>query len=52
VAYSPSSPCWVPVGTALLSRNTSRADIGQMMGVQQSFGSVARLTGPVCAGAI
>jgi MFS family permease len=26
--------------------------MGQMMGVQQSFGSVARLIGPVCAGAI
>jgi MFS family permease len=41
-----------PATTALLSRNTSRAEMGQMMGVQQSFGSVARLIGPVCAGAI
>ncbi|HEV7786721.1 MAG TPA: MFS transporter [Thermoanaerobaculia bacterium] len=41
-----------PATTALLSHNTSRAEMGQMMGVQQSFGSVARLIGPVCAGAI
>ncbi|MFY9820703.1 MAG: MFS transporter [Thermoanaerobaculia bacterium] len=41
-----------PATTALLSHNTSRAEMGQMMGVQQSFGSVARLIGPVVAGAI
>jgi MFS family permease len=51
---------FVPVGTALLfpattalvSRRTLRSETGQTMGVQQSFGSVARLIGPVCAGAI
>jgi MFS family permease len=49
---------FVPVGTALLfpattalvSRRSVRAETGQTMGVQQSFGSVARLLGPVCAG--
>jgi MFS family permease len=49
---------FVPVGTALLfpattalvSRRSSRAETGQTMGVQQSFGSVARLVGPICAG--
>lgn len=51
---------FVPVGTALLfpattalvSRRSARAEVGQTMGVQQSFGSLARLIGPVCAGAI
>ncbi|MFL6196068.1 MAG: MFS transporter [Thermoanaerobaculia bacterium] len=49
---------FVPVGTALLfpattalvSRRSARQDVGQTMGVQQSFGSVARLIGPVAAG--
>jgi MFS family permease len=41
-----------PATTALLSRRTARNEIGQAMGVQQSFGSMARLVGPVCAGAI
>ncbi|MEA2600914.1 MAG: hypothetical protein QOF89_1906 [Acidobacteriota bacterium] len=41
-----------PATTALLSRRTSRGEMGQAMGVQQSFGSMARLVGPVCAGAI
>ena len=41
-----------PATTALLSRQTSRDAMGQTMGVQQSFGSVARLVGPVCGGAI
>lgn len=48
----------VPVGTALLfpattslvSRNTSRAETGQILGVQQSFGGVARMIGPLWAG--
>jgi MFS family permease len=50
---------FVPVGTALLfpattalvSRRTARSETGQTMGVQQSFGSIARLIGPVVAGA-
>jgi MFS family permease len=41
-----------PATTALLSRCTARDEIGQAMGVQQSFGSMARLVGPVCAGVI
>jgi MFS family permease len=48
----------VPVGTALLfpattalvSRRSVKSETGQTMGVQQAFGSVARLVGPVCAG--
>lgn len=50
----------VPVGTALLfpattalvSRCAARSEMGQTMGVQQAFGSVARLVGPVAAGAL
>jgi MFS family permease len=41
-----------PATTALVSRRANRSETGQTMGVQQSFGSVARLLGPVCAGAI
>lgn len=49
---------FVPVGTALLfpattalvSRRSIKGETGQTMGVQQSFGSVARLVGPVVAG--
>jgi multidrug resistance protein len=45
----------VPVGTALLfpsttalvSRRASRDETGQVMGVQQAFGGVARLLGPL-----
>ena len=48
----------VPVGTALLfpattalvSRRGARAEMGQTMGVQQAFGSTARVLGPICAG--
>lgn len=48
----------VPVGTALLfpattalvSRRGARAQMGQTMGVQQAFGSTARVVGPICAG--
>jgi MFS family permease len=47
----------VPVGTALLFPATSAlvthrapaAELGQVMGVQQAFGSVARVTGPIWA---
>jgi MFS family permease len=49
----------VPVGTALLfpsttslvSRVADRAEVGQMMGVQQAYGGVARMVGPMWAGA-
>lgn len=48
----------VPVGTALLfpattalvSRRSPRSETGQVLGVQQSFGSVARLVGPLWSG--
>jgi multidrug resistance protein len=48
----------VPVGTALLfpattalvSRRGARSEMGQTMGVQQAFGSTARVVGPICAG--
>jgi multidrug resistance protein len=51
---------FVPVGTALLfpattalvSRRAARSQMGQTMGVQQAFGSMARVLGPVCAGRI
>ena len=50
---------FIPVGTALLfpattslvTRFASRTDLGATMGVQQTFGGVARLLGPLWAGA-
>lgn len=50
----------VPVGTALLfpatsalvSRRTARSEVGQTLGVQQSFGGVSRMIGPLAAGAL
>lgn len=50
----------VPVGTALLfpattalvSRRGAKAEMGQIMGVQQAFGSFARVVGPNAAGAL
>jgi MFS family permease len=49
----------IPVGTALLfpattslvTRFAARQDLGATMGVQQAFGGVARLVGPLWAGA-
>lgn len=51
---------FVPVGTALLfpattslvSRRTSRSETGQILGVQQSFGGISRMLGPLWAGFI
>ena len=50
----------VPIGTALLfpsttgllSRRGSKDQLGQLMGVQQAFGSVSRIAGPLWAGAL
>ena len=49
----------IPIGTALLfpsttslvSRVAERDEVGQTMGVQQAFGGVARMVGPMWAGA-
>lgn len=49
---------FVPVGTALLfpattslvSRRSSRSETGQVLGVQQSFGGVSRMLGPLWSG--
>jgi MFS family permease len=49
----------VPIGTALLFPATSallsqrcpRAELGQVLGVQQAFGGIARIFGPIWAGA-
>jgi MFS family permease len=49
----------VPIGTALLfpatsallSQRCQRSVLGQVMGVQQAFGGVARIFGPIWAGA-
>jgi len=49
---------FVPVGTALLfpattalvSRRSPRGETGQVLGVQQSFGSIARMVGPMWSG--
>ena len=64
-ALAPSVPLFVavavliPVGTALLFPSTTslvtrfaeRHELGSTMGVQQAFGGVARLVGPLWAGA-
>ena len=50
----------IPIGTALLfpsttslvSRYASKDELGQTMGVQQAFGGVARMVGPIWAGAV
>jgi MFS family permease len=65
MAMAPSIPLlaiavlFVPVGTALLfpsttallSRLAPTGQTGQVMGVQQAFGGVSRLVGPIWAGA-
>jgi multidrug resistance protein len=51
---------FVPVGTALLfpatsalvSRRSARAETGQTLGVQQSFGGMSRMIGPLAAGTL
>lgn len=51
---------FVPVGTALLfpattalvSHHAPRNETGQVMGVQQTFGGVARMLGPLWSGAV
>ncbi len=51
---------FVPVGTALLfpattalvSRRTARGETGQVLGVQQAFGGVSRMLGPLWAGLV
>jgi len=65
LSLAPNVPAFVilmlliPVGTALLfpattslvTRYGSRSDLGATMGVQQAFGGMARLCGPIWAGA-
>jgi len=41
-----------PCTTSLVSRHAAAGEIGQTLGVQQSFGGMSRLLGPVLAGAI
>jgi hypothetical protein len=49
----------VPIGTALLfpatsallSQRCDRRELGQVLGVQQAFGGIARIFGPIWAGA-
>lgn len=51
---------FVPVGTALLfpattaqiSSRAPRGQVGELMGVQQTFGGIARMVGPLGAGAV
>lgn len=64
IPFAPSIPVlavavlFVPVGTALLfpattalvSRTAPDGETGQVMGVQQAFGGVARMLGPIWAG--
>jgi hypothetical protein len=40
-----------PSSTALVSRRAPQGEVGQVMGVQQAFGGVSRLVGPIWAGA-
>ncbi len=55
-----SAVALVPMGTALLfpsttslvSRHAVPGEIGQTMGLQQSFGGLSRLLGPIWAGAV
>jgi predicted MFS family arabinose efflux permease len=41
-----------PSTTGLLSRRGGKDQLGQLMGVQQAFGGVARIMGPLGAGAV
>ena len=41
-----------PSTTGLLSRRGGKDQLGQLMGVQQAFGSVSRIVGPLWAGAL
>ena len=41
-----------PATTALVSRYSRREETGQTLGVQQSFGSLSRMLGPLWAGAV
>lgn len=41
-----------PATTALISKFAPRAETGQVMGVQQTFGGIARMAGPLWAGAV
>jgi MFS family permease len=49
----------VPIGTALLfpatsallSQRCNRSELGQVLGVQQAFGGMARILGPIWSGA-
>lgn len=64
IPFSPNIPVlavavlFVPIGTALLfpattalvSRAAPEGETGQVMGVQQAFGGVARMLGPIWAG--
>ncbi len=64
IPFAPAIPVlavavlFVPVGTALLfpattalvSRSAPEGETGQVMGVQQAFGGVARMLGPIWAG--
>lgn len=40
-----------PVTTSLVSRVAAPGEVGQTMGVQQAFGGIARMVGPMWAGA-
>jgi len=40
-----------PVTTSLVSRVAAPGEVGQTMGVQQAFGGIARMLGPMWAGA-
>jgi multidrug resistance protein len=50
----------IPVGTSLLfpatsslvTRYAAKAEVGQTLGLQQAFGGVARMVGPITAGAL
>ncbi len=60
IAWLALAVLFIPVGTALLfpattaliSKYAPRGETGQVMGVQQTFGGIARMAGPLWAGAV
>src|SRR5207249_3990285 len=41
--------CLFPATSALVSRRAPREELGQVLGVQQSFGGIARVAAPIWA---
>ena len=51
VALSPIGTAMLfPATTSQVSRHAPPGHVGEFMGLQQAFGGVARMLGPICAG--